>query len=562
MLCAVLCTLCLVLGCAGCVQQPVNSQNMLIEAPEDVALVLDRYADVVSAGFVRIDEGFHILADNLGTVSGSYSDTVDLLREYYADNPWIGLLEYYPVSGNDTIFVPDMIPQLSSGVYVHHNASSFTGQNLLNTGPYYVPEYGDVLEISLPVYSSDDVYCGYVSVFFDSDQLFREFAAYVPELTEYDTAVIDSNGYVLYATSGEYAGWDVSGPTLELGNIYGEHLYQLSTHPEGAAMFHAYTPLYLEVFERITVWKTVDLLGYNIILLVDRPVSPWSVSEDTKFIPDVSGMTKETIALYQYAMAHSKDDTLVYLAGLDPVHAVVAYDMEGNVLSMASGVMRDTGTRWINIRDAYDVPTVRNMIHLAQQGGGYMQKYEPASVGEIPTTALLYLIYVMPVDDSWFITLRTPAKTELSPVVPFTSHDVTSLARNATLYAWESGREAVIADINSGSSQLLAEASGKITDLAAIDMRGNVLANAFVPGDVGKNVFRFTDANGASVGRQYVLSAQGGGGLMYNVLVDLDDPAKQEVRLMYVEPVDNSWFIVAGIELETTIRADPLEMMP
>lgn len=266
--------------------------------------------------------------------------------------------------------------------------------------------------------------------------------------------------------------------------------------------------------------------------------------------------------VFQYARLHSKEKTLEYIRNEVSAYPLVAYDMEGNVLAISRETQRSSMISWINLHDAYDVPTVRHMIYLAQQGGGYLQKYESASVGEIPTDALLLLIYVMPIDASWFITIRMPTESEISRTVPHAAGDVTTLSRNATLYAWEFGKEAVLADLNSGSSKLLAAASGNITDFAAIDMQGNILTNAFVPGDVGKNIFSFTDANDTSFGRQYVLYVLDGGGLTYNVLSVPNDPTRQSIRLIYVEAVDDKWFVLAGMELDITSRANSLELMP
>jgi len=561
-LCAVLLVACLMFGSVGCVQPPVNTENHTLEAPEDMVLVLDRYADVVVSGFNKIDTDFQDLVVDVGRASGNDMEIVDLLLKYYAGNAWITLLEYYPANSTEGVFVPEKFSHVGSAVAHHHNESDFTGSHSLQTGPFYVSEYGYVMEGSLPVYTPDGTYCGYISFFFDSGMLFHIFAEGVPELSEYAVSAFLPDGWFLYSTATEYIGWDISGEALDFVTYHEVDYNTLGVLPDGVIKYPAYTPLYLGMYEKIGVWKTVTLLGTDICLMVDRPVSLWSVPSDIQFIPDAGGMTEETLKVFQYARSHSKEKTLEYIRNEVSAYPLVAYDMEGNVIAMSSGTQRSSIISWINLHDAYDVPTVRNMIYLAQQGGGYLQKYESASVGEIPTDALLYLIYVMPVDDSWFITIRMPAESEISPLVPHAAGAVTTLARNTTLYAWEFGKEAVLADLNSGSSKLLAAASENITDFAVIDMQGNVLANVFTPGDVGKNIFSFTDANGASIGRQYVLYVLDGGGLMYNVLPVPDDPVRQSVRLIYVEAVDDNWFVLAGIELDITSRADPLELMP
>ena len=559
---AVLLVACLMFGSAGCIQSPVNTENRTLEAPEDMVLVLVQYADVVVSGFHKVDTDFQNLADEVGMVAGNSTAIIDLLLQYYAENPSFSLLEYYPADDPEGMFVPETSSRLSSAVAHHHNESDFTGSHILRTGPFYVSEYGYVTEGSLPVYAPDGTYCGYICLFFDSGMMFHEFAGEVPELSEYAVSALLPDGWVLYSTATEYIGWEVSGGSLDFVAKYPVDYNALVVLPEGVITYPAYTPLYLGTYEKINVWKTVNLLGTEVRLMVDRPVTPWSVPPDVQFVPNASGMTGEIVKLFQYSRSHSKEDTLAYVRDEEPAYPMVAYDMEGNVIAMSQETRRSTVISWINLHDAYDVPTVRHMIYLAQQGGGYLQKYESASVGEIPTEALSLLIYVMPVDDSWFITVRMPAVSEISPVIPHAASDVTMLVRNATLQAWEFGKETVLADINSGSSKLLAAASGNITDFAAIDMQGNVLANAFTPDDVGKNIFSYTDANGASIGRQYVLSVQDGGGLTYNILTVPDDPAMQSIRLMYVEAVNDNWFVLAGIELEKIPRTNPMEMMP
>lgn len=59
-----------------------------------------------------------------------------------------------------------------------------------------------------------------------------------------------------------------------------------------------------------------------------------------------------------------------------------------------------------------------------------------------------------------------------------------------------------------------------------------------------------------------MLHAQDGGSLTYYAMVITEDPALQSIQLVYVEPVDDTWFTVTGIELEVTPRFDPREMMP
>ena len=212
---AVLLVACLMFGSAGCIQSPVNTENRTLEAPEDMVLVLVQYADVVVSGFHKVDTDFQNLADEVGMVAGNSTAIIDLLLQYYAENPSFSLLEYYPADDPEGMFVPETSSRLSSAVAHHHNESDFTGSHILRTGPFYVSEYGYVTEGSLPVYAPDGTYCGYICLFFDSGMMFHEFAGEVPELSEYAVSALLPDGWVLYSTATEYIGWEVSGGSLD-----------------------------------------------------------------------------------------------------------------------------------------------------------------------------------------------------------------------------------------------------------------------------------------------------------------------------------------------------------
>ena len=551
--CTVLITICLVLS-SGCVQpEQTPTQITLIDPPEDMTRILNQYETVMIAGYENLYQQLRTATQDLVEHTDNSTKITEILQTAYAANPEITAFVWNPIGTGDRIPVPNTIPRLNEDL-PQYQETDFTGKEILFAPPTFIHEYGHVTEASLPVYADDGTYAGYLSLYTDCGILFHRFAGEIPELANYGIVVVEPTGKIIYCTNTEYNGLNLSTTPLEVPKAYKENQTVPLTLESGATIHRAYSPLNLEIEEQISVWKTTNLMGTDLRLMIDRPVEPWSVPAYHTFTPNGTGLMEDVYHIHQYAASHTKEQTLSYLKTLklDEEREAVAFDMAGHVLSTSDKTVRITNTSYLDRLDAYDVPANRHMVYLAQQGGGAMYKYESASFGDLPTQALLYLIYVLPIDETWYIAVYSPAETQIRPIDHHKTGNAIKLARSAVEKAWKDGKEAVLADINSGSSELVAATPDDYILFSAIDMHGNVLAD---PREniTGTNIFSVVDVNGASVGRHAVMYAKNGGGLIYST-EKTDDPNIIDMQLISLEPVDETWFILVGVKIDQMQR--------
>jgi len=79
---------------------------------------------------------------------------------------------------------------------------------------------------------------------------------------------------------------------------------------------------------------------------------------------------------------------------------IFAYDFKGTVL-VDGGQPELIGTNMIDVKDSNDVEVIKELIKLAQQGGGWLRYLwpNPAAGGKIEPK----LGYVLKVDNDWFV---------------------------------------------------------------------------------------------------------------------------------------------------------------
>ncbi|MDR0981220.1 MAG: cache domain-containing protein [Methanocalculaceae archaeon] len=112
----------------------------------------------------------------------------------------------------------------------------------------------------------------------------------------------------------------------------------------------------------------------------------------------------------------------------------------------------------------------------------------------------------------------------------------------AYLFAKENGREAALAEFNNPN--------GKFTTaeyyIAAFAMNGTLLSNPYRTEIVGENRLNSEDVNGVHTLRMFADRALQGGGYVTNVYENPADDMQTEVKISYVLPVNDEWYITAG----------------
>jgi predicted small secreted protein len=123
--------------------------------------------------------------------------------------------------------------------------------------------------------------------------------------------------------------------------------------------------------------------------------------------------------------------------------------------------------------------------------------------------------------------------------------NLTRFVDMAAAYAQEQGREAALREFNNPNGTFVA---GSLY-VFAYDMNGTTLALPYQQSLLGTNRAGLADSNRVGfIDRMIELSGKGGGSLYY-IYLNPEDNNRDEFKLAYVRPVDNTWFVGSGIYL-------------
>ena len=120
---------------------------------------------------------------------------------------------------------------------------------------------------------------------------------------------------------------------------------------------------------------------------------------------------------------------------------------------------------------------------------------------------------------------------------------VKSFVERAAAYAQENDKEIALATFNDVNGSFIDE------DLYifAYDMNGTVIALPYQSGLIGSDRSEITDANGVAFSKDLATVAKSGGGTIYYVYPNPTRGYAEELKLSYVLPIDDTWFVGAGV---------------
>ncbi len=138
-----------------------------------------------------------------------------------------------------------------------------------------------------------------------------------------------------------------------------------------------------------------------------------------------------------------------------------------------------------------------------------------------------------------------PASTTEIPVGTLADELMTvrSFVERATAYAQENDEETALATFNDVNGSFI---DGELY-IFAYDMNGTVIALPYQPGLIGSDRSAITDANGVAFIKGLATVAKSGGGTIYYVYPNPARGYAEELKLSYVHPVDDTWFVGAGV---------------
>lgn len=133
-------------------------------------------------------------------------------------------------------------------------------------------------------------------------------------------------------------------------------------------------------------------------------------------------------------------------------------------------------------------------------------------------------------------------------ITPRTEEEIDAMKRfveEAAAYAREHGQEAALAEFNNQSGSFV---RGELYIFSYAD-DGTCLALPFQPGLVGESRLANADPNGVLYIAEMARKAGKGGGAVYYIYPNPEHDFQNELKLSYVLPVDDTWFVGSGIYL-------------
>ena len=266
-----------------------------------------------------------------------------------------------------------------------------------------------------------------------------------------------------------------------------------------------------------------------------------------------------------YAQSVDKEEALAMFANPNGPYVVdnlyiYAYDFNGTLLAHPYQTEK-VGTDRTNWTTANGLHFVQAAGDAARDGSGYIvYMYPTPGEKEIDEGAKnLYEVklgYVEQVDDTWWIgsgIYLSDYTDAMTGVLPEHIAEMTAMTESAVAYAHENGTPAARAEID--------KQDGLFTDgnlyLYAYDYNGTLVAHPYLaPGMIGTDLSGYVGPYGVAAIRVCGETAKNGGGF---VVFGWENPAKggaSELKLGYVLPVDENWWVGSGLYLSDIFGED------
>ena len=233
---------------------------------------------------------------------------------------------------------------------------------------------------------------------------------------------------------------------------------------------------------------------------------------------------------------------------------IYAYDYDG-ILQAHPYEQDAVGTYRGDWTDVRGLPVIAIAQETAEHGGGYItylypspkdgvinesaaETYEPKIGYACPAGADLWLGSGMYFDDADY---------------PAAISDMVALVEAGAVYGQTEGTDAALAAIGNLSGPFV-DAEGHY--LYAYDYNGTLVAHPYLGDRVGENLIEKEGPFGMKVIRALSDAAQDGGGYVVFVWPNPDNGNKDELKIGYVLPVNDEWWVGSGTYLSEITGVD------
>jgi len=265
--------------------------------------------------------------------------------------------------------------------------------------------------------------------------------------------------------------------------------------------------------------------------------------------------TNETLVAFvneavAYARTHGKEAALAEFSNPNGTFVrgelyIYAYDFNSTTLAHPFSPEK-IGVNRLYERDALGNFYAQRFIDAVNDESGYLWFYY---INPVHNNAIeKKLGYVAKVDDSWWLgsgVYYGPVDPSLasSPGTPSTTQEIKDFVNSAATFARQQGKDAALAAFSNTSGPFT---SGDLY-IYALDYSGHALALPYQPQLVGTSFYDIKDSSGRYYTRTEIHLAKDDGGYL---LYQYPDPAENftvRYKISYVRPVDNTYWIGAGI---------------
>lgn len=404
---------------------------------------------------------------------------------------------------------------------------------------------------SYPIFSSSGEYLGYTDITYVADVFLGRHIEPVIRSTGYDVWVVQQDGTEIFDTTKEEIGKNILTDTVYADPILQEVITRIIREPSGTANYIFWDKEWNRNVTKTAVWDTAGIDGATWRVVVTstgsdssvkatRTPAPVAETIDARYA-NLTGFVKNAAS---YAKEHGKEAALKEFNNpngtfVDGELYVFAYRMDGTVLALPyqQGLL---GTVRTGVTDSSGVEFIDGLIDVASNGGGYFYYIYPNPKDKYRDE--FKIAYVVPVDDEWFV-----GSGIYLPEIPAGFDDterdaLVERVKQARVYAQVQGAGKAVADFN--------DLNGTFADgsryIFAYAYNGTTLALPFQPELLGSNRLDFADTYGVKIIRNEIAAAKRGGGFVYVEYLN-PDTGKTGLKLCYVAPVNNDWFVGSGI---------------
>ncbi len=285
------------------------------------------------------------------------------------------------------------------------------------------------------------------------------------------------------------------------------------------------------------------------------------VEEETVQVSEsmtVGEMTAFMSGAVEYAKNAGKDEALAEFGDENGTFSygdiyVYAYDYNGTLLAHPYQPEL-VGTDRSDWTDARGFPFYKASEYKAECGGGFVAylypKPEDGSIDEAAKGDYVPKIgCVMPVDDEWWIGSGIYLSDLVDPETgkaPAATGRMIDLVESGVAYALENGNEAAF--------EAISDKEGAFVDkeghyLYAYNFNGTLLAHPHLTERIGENLMQHEGAFGEKDIQMLAGAAGEGGGYVVFSWPNPENDNKPEIKIGYVLPVDDEWWLGSGVYL-------------